>query len=832
MRVLLFLVGAWLLATGPALAQPTRPVLPVAAVAAAAAPLLPDSLAQRLERAYFVLGRVNGTVRRATDTRELSDDLPPVEENLATIRENLDQYADVVDVKQLQMYRVLLADMQEKLSAWRTSLAQGSQQLAAMQTQLTQVALLLPPVADTAAAPALTTATGRALARLRTKHSRAATLLAQRRQVVTALQTRVSDGYIQTLELQDAVREQFQRFNRQDSRAQLPPLWQPARIRPDDAARALARRSYAAQRGLVGYYFREHWDYWAWMLVLALGFFGWVFGNFRSLRRLAAERAATTAPPAAPALPAAVPAPVTVAAPAAAAAPVTSAALVAAMSATSSTAAATALPPPPRLHYLRPVPVAAALLVVFSLAPFFDLQPPAAYTDLLQLLLLLTLTWLGWRSWPRRLFWFWLGIVGAFFALTFAYANRAPGLGTRWLMLLLNGGAGALGWAFWRFLRRNPLLAAFVRPVALLYAGLNALALLADAAGRVSVAKLLSTTAGVALTQAVALAVFVRVVTEVFFLQAQQSQLAGGLGARLQVGQLESGLRKLLTVVVGVLWLMLVSTNLNLYNLFYRLIEHALTAPHQLGSTTFSLAGIVLFGGIIFLTVQLQKYVGYFFGEGDDDFSAETDRKGSWLVIIRLGIIGGGALLATLASGLPVDKIAFVLGALGVGIGLGLQGIINNLVSGIILIFERPFQVGDYIEVKGQTGRVKDIGIRASKLTSQAGSEIILPNGDLLSNHVINWTRSNNHIRTELALALGPEIDLEQARQLISEEILANPNTLHKINPEILLSNITTSGYDLKVLFWINNIRQEDALKSELLAGIYRRLTAAGILMR
>jgi small-conductance mechanosensitive channel len=419
-----------------------------------------------------------------------------------------------------------------------------------------------------------------------------------------------------------------------------------------------------------------------------------------------------------------------------------------------------------------------------------------------------------------------------FFALAVTYSNRAPGLPGRWLMLLLNVGAAALGWAFWRYLRHTKLLAAFVRPVALFYVVLNVLAVLVGVTGRVSLAKLLTTTAGVALTQAVALSAFVRVVTEAFFLQAQHSRLAGGLGTRFSFGKMESGLRKGLTVVVGVLWLMLVFTNLNLYNLFYRLIEHLLTAPHKLGSTVFTLGGVLLFGGIIFLTVQLQKYVGYVFGETDDDFNADSGRKGSWLVVARLGIIGGGVLLATVASGLPVDKIAIVLGALGVGIGLGLQNIINNLVSGVILIFERPFQVGDYIEVKGQTGRVKDIGIRASKLTSQAGSEIILPNGDLLSNHVINWTLSNNHIRTELALALGPDIDLTEARRLISEEILANSNTLHKIAPEILLSGITTSGYDLKVLFWINNIRQEDVLKSELLSSIYQRLTAAGIAMR
>ncbi|RZK22968.1 MAG: mechanosensitive ion channel, partial [Hymenobacter sp.] len=604
---------------------------------------------------------------------------------------------------------------------------------------------------------------------------------------VTGLQTRVSDGYIQTLELQDLVREQMGRFNGRNRPAELPPLWQPGSIRADDQASALVRQSYAAQRPLIGYYFSENWSYWVWMVLLAAGFFSWVFRNFRALRLVAADQPTATAP---------------------------------------------LEVPEHRLHYLRPVPVAAALLVVFSLAPFFDLQAPAAYTDLLQLLLLVTLTALGWRSWPRPLFWYWVGIVAAFFALTFAYAVRAPGLGVRWLALLLNVAAAGLGWRFWRYLKQNRLLAGFVRPVALLFIGLNILAGLASAYGRVSVAKMFTTTAIFGLTQVVALSAFVRVVTEAFYLQVQRSRRAGGLSGRFGFGKMESGLRKGLTAIVGVLWLMLFTTNLNLYNLFYRVIGHALTAPHQLGSTTFTLGNVLMFVGIVLVTIQLQKYVGYFFGEADDDFNAETNRKGSWMVAIRLGILGVGLFLATLASGLPVDKIAIVLGALGVGIGLGLQNIINNLVSGVILIFERPFQVGDYIEVNGKTGRVKDIGIRASKLISQAGSEIILPNGDLLSGHVINWTLSNNHIRTELGLSLGPETDLDQARRLISEEILANGSTLHKVAPEILLNSVNTAGYDLKVLFWINNIRQEQALKSELLASIYHHLTQAGITVR
>ncbi|MGI4875418.1 MAG: mechanosensitive ion channel domain-containing protein [Janthinobacterium lividum] len=764
-----------------------QPADPKPATSAAQARLdtaaLPDSLAQRLERAYFTLGRINGTIRRTADTRDLSDDLPPVEDNLETIQQNLDLYGNVVEVKQLQMYRVLLSDMQEQLGGWRTTLEATNQQITAMRRQLGQLALELPPAATL---PPATTAVGRALARLHTKQTGATQLLAQRLQATAGLQTRVSESYIQDLELQDEVREQMGRFQRRNSQAELPPLWHPGSIRADDEAAALVRKSYAAQRKLVSYYFGEHWDYWVWMAVLALGFFGWVFRNFRRLRQLEAALPPTET---------------------------------------------TALPEL-RLHYLRPLPLAASLLVVFSLAPFFDLSPPAAYTDLLQLLLLVTLTALGWRSWPRQLFWFWLGIVGCFFALTIAYASRAPGLGMRWAMPLLNVGAGVLGWAFWRWLRQHRLLAGFVRPVVLLFVALQGLAVLAGVNGRVSLAKMFSTTAVVGLTQAISLSAFVRVLIEAFYLQAQGLRLAGGFGARFSFDRVEDGLRKALTVVVGALWLMLVSSNLNLYNLLVRVGTQALTAPHRLGSTSFTLGSVGLFFGIVFLTVQLQKYVGYVFGETDDEFNPDEDRKGSWLVAIRLVMLAVGLFLATLASGLPVDKIAIVLGALGVGIGLGLQNIINNLVSGIILIFERPFQVGDFIEVNGKTGRVKDIGIRASKLISQAGSEIIMPNGDLLSGQVINWTLSNNHIRTELALSLGPETDLGQARQLITAEILTHTNTLHKVAPEILLNSVNTAGYELRVLFWINNIRQEQALKSELLASVYQKLTQAGVVVR
>ncbi|MCC3157865.1 mechanosensitive ion channel [Hymenobacter sp. 15J16-1T3B] len=731
--------------------------------------------AQRVEAAYIVLGRISGAARRGADTEELAEELPDVEANLKTIRQNLTQYSSVINLKQVRMFQVLLSEMQAELGGWRTELATQGQRLKRMQLQLDSLNRHgIPVAADT------TTALGRSTARLRRKQLRAAELLGRNQQRVTQLQTRVSDGYIQALELQDEVREQSRRFSRRTLAPETPPLWRAASADEVQQAQAgqLVRESYASQRRLMRYYFGQNWHFAVWMLGIGAAFFAWVYRNFRAVNR------AATAPS----------------------------------------------EEELRFRYLRPVPVAATLVVVFSVAPFFDLTPPAAYTDLLELLLVVSLSVLLGRSWPRRQFGYWLSIVALFLGLTFVYASNAPGPGLRWAMLLLNLAAVAVGLGFWRELKRGPRLAAFVPPVLWVFVVLNGLAALCNLSGRLGLAKVFSSTGILGVTQIISLSAFVRLLTEAFHLQMLRSRLAGGMAVRFHFQKIEQGLRLVLSVLVCGLWLMNFLSNLNVFRPLYRFLDELLTTPHHLGSIVFSWANVVLFFLIIYLSVLLQRYVGYFFGETDEDFTADPeDRRGSWLVAIRLVLLAVGFLLAVMASGLPLDKITIVVGALGVGVGLGLQNIINNLVSGIILIFERPFQVGDYIEVTGKTGRVKDIGIRASKLISQSGSEIIVPNGDLLSGHVINWTLSNNHIRSELNLKLAPGTDLERAKQLITDEILANPNTLHKVAPEILLSGVTGQVYELKVLFWINNIRQEQVLKSEILAGINRRFTQEGI---
>ncbi|WP_324678319.1 mechanosensitive ion channel family protein [Hymenobacter sp. GOD-10R] len=734
-------------------------------------PAVEQDAAQRVEQAYLKLGRISGAVRRGVDTEDLAEELPDVEANLKTIRQNLTQYSSVINLKQVHLFQVLLTDMQEQLGTWRTALATQGQQLTRMQGQLDSLGRYA-----ITKQPDTTTALGRTTARLQRKQARAKLLLQRTQRTVTQLQTRVSDCYIQALELQDETREQLRRFNRRTLAPNNPPLWRASAIDASRQAAAgqLVRESYTSQRRLMRYYFSENWHFGVWMVLIGAVFFFWVFRNFRVVN------------------------------------------------------AATNSEKQP-FRYLRPVPVVGTLVVVFSMAPFFDLNPPAAYTDLLELLLLLVLSVLLGRSWPRQQFLYWLGIVGLFFGLTFVYAANEPSPGLRWAMLLLNLTALGVGIGFRRELQRGPKLAAFVPPVIVLFLVLNLLAILCNLTGRLSLAKVFSSSGILGLTQIISLSAFVRLLTEAFHLQMQRSRLGGGMAMHFNFRKIEQGLRLVLSMVVCGLWLMTFTSNLNVFRPLYGFFEYLLTTPHHMGSLTFTVGNIVAFFAIVYLSVLLQRYVGYFFGQTDDEFNSDPDRRGSWLVAIRLVLLAAGFLLATMASGLPLDKITIVVGALGVGVGLGLQNIINNLVSGVILIFERPFQVGDFIEVTGKTGRVKDIGIRASKLISLSGSEIIVPNGDLLSGHVINWTLSNNHIRVELGLKLGPDTDLDHAKEVISQEILENPSTLHKVAPEILLSGINGQVYDLKVLFWINNIRQEQALKSEILAGIHRRFTQEGI---
>ena len=199
-------------------------------------------------------------------------------------------------------------------------------------------------------------------------------------------------------------------------------------------------------------------------------------------------------------------------------------------------------------------------------------------------------------------------------------------------------------------------------------------------------------------------------------------------------------------------------------------------------------------------------------------------------MITRLILLITGFLLAVAASGLPVDRITVILGALSVGIGLGLQSIVNNFVSGIILIFDRPLRIGDTVELGDKKGRVKEIGIRTSTLLTEEGAEVIIPNGDVLSRNIINWTLSSNHIRQSMTFTVDKSDQVKNlATDAIKEIVLKNENVLKDKTPEVILTNLNSKNMELKIFFWTKDFNKSDVVLENIKADVYKYLESKSI---
>ena len=199
-------------------------------------------------------------------------------------------------------------------------------------------------------------------------------------------------------------------------------------------------------------------------------------------------------------------------------------------------------------------------------------------------------------------------------------------------------------------------------------------------------------------------------------------------------------------------------------------------------------------------------------------------------MLIRIGVFTIGFLLAVAASGFPLDKLTIIFSAFGVGIGFGLQNVTNNLVSGMILAFEKPIQIGDIIEVNNRMGTVKEIGIRSSKLATPEGSEVIIPNGDLISQNVVNWTLSNTNRQVEILISVAIGTEIAKVTKTL-KDLLSNRNDIMtQPEPQIFLSSLTDKSIDFKVQFWAADISDYLELRSRVLVNIAESFNREGIL--
>ena len=472
------------------------------------------------------------------------------------------------------------------------------------------------------------------------------------------------------------------------------------------------------------------------------------------------------------------------------------------------------------LSYLNKYPVLSILVLLMSILPFFEAYAPTSYIAIEYILLLIFSTVIFFRRENLNFRIGWIVLVILFIVDTLTYLFMEPALIARLWLLAVHSGIVVFSFLFYKRLDKNMPGYKWIKRAAVIAMILAALGILTNLFGRFSLSGIFGISAIFALTQAVVLPVAIETAIEIILLQLQSSRLKKGFANPFDINIVVKRIKIPLAIVALLLWFIMLTSNLNIYHSITNSLVDLLTNPVSVGNISFKLMSVLYFFVIIWFAHIFQQLISFLFGETgaeNEDISPVTKKRHSRLLITRLFVLVGGYMLAIAASGLPIDKITILLGALGIGIGMGLQNVVNNFVSGIILIFDGSLKIGDEIEVSGSAGKVKEIGLRASTLTTADGADVIIPNGNILSQNIVNWTFTNDLKRVMIGFVLtGKELDANMINEVINDTIKNIPGAIPQKKPVILYTKVTGENCTLTVRFW-STINNADHSKSEAL---------------
>jgi small-conductance mechanosensitive channel len=189
-----------------------------------------------------------------------------------------------------------------------------------------------------------------------------------------------------------------------------------------------------------------------------------------------------------------------------------------------------------------------------------------------------------------------------------------------------------------------------------------------------------------------------------------------------------------------------------------------------------------------------------------------------------------GLFVVIHASGIDLSGLALLGGALGVGIGFGLQNITNNFVSGVVILLERPVKVGDRIEVGGTSGDVVRISARATTVVTNDGISVIIPNSELISSRVTNWSLAGKMIRFKIPLPVPYGIDQEKVLRLLLEVAAEDVNVAREPVPSVRLKEFGANAIIFELVIWTSKLMQRQGMmKSRINMAVYRKFHENGI---
>lgn len=189
-----------------------------------------------------------------------------------------------------------------------------------------------------------------------------------------------------------------------------------------------------------------------------------------------------------------------------------------------------------------------------------------------------------------------------------------------------------------------------------------------------------------------------------------------------------------------------------------------------------------------------------------------------------------GFYIALVVNGVNLSSLAVIAGAVGVGLGFGLQNIVSNFVSGLIILAERPIALGDRIEVAGVAGQVARISLRSTTVVTNDNISIIVPNSDLVTQPITNWSHGDPKVRIRLPIGVAYGTDVEKLRRLLLEVAVEHPSVLHEPEPAVFFSGFGESSLDFELAMWTQDMAHAPRrFRSEINYAIERKLHGNGI---
>lgn len=481
-----------------------------------------------------------------------------------------------------------------------------------------------------------------------------------------------------------------------------------------------------------------------------------------------------------------------------------------------------------KIDYLNHNSFFAGVAVVSIVFPFFLPNPPNLVVELTWFVMLISISVIGLRVWKSKfkLAWLLFIIIYILFALDNLFFETS--LQERWIMMLFSLFNCIWGILMIRFIRdenfenKNAILWTFW-----FFLIVQSFSFLLNFGGWFNLTKILNSASINGLNFGISLQILLLILAEAVYLQLEVGK-TGKLNKYFKFYGFGNQFKLVLNLFAIFIWVLAILWGLGFYYFLSEQFTFFLERPRIIGAYSFTFESILIFLIVISISTVIARFLNVFYNVGVEQNNASS-RSGSWILILRLVILAGGFLLAMAAAGIPFDKLALIIGALGVGIGFGLQNVVNNLVSGVILVFEKPMGVGDIIEVGNKTGVVKEIGIRSSKILNADGADIYIPNGDLLSQQLVNWTKSNHTRKIDLRFSVNKNQSLDTVIASIKNS--CEGNDLISDNPatSILIHEITDNAVVVRVVVYASESGKKDLLKSALTKKIFEDFNSVNI---